>query len=115
HIGPKHTKRVFKTADASKTSWQSAAGAPGCFARRLGSGAACATCLAECDIDEPCASAPCAGKLRIVQILSACKKLQKDAPRGGENTHTHTLSHSVKHTHTLCKTHTHTHTHTHSL
>src|SRR4029434_8831663 len=48
--GLKHTKRVFKTADASKTPWQSAAGktfagSPGCFARRLGSGAACATCL----------------------------------------------------------------------
>ena len=50
HQGPKHTKRVFKTADASKTPWQSAAGktfagSPGCFGRRQGSGAACATCL----------------------------------------------------------------------
>src|SRR4029434_193827 len=42
-VGLKHTKCVFKTADASKTPWQSAAGktfagSPGCFARRLGSG-----------------------------------------------------------------------------
>src|SRR4029434_7667667 len=89
----KHTKRVCKTADASKTPWQSAAGktfagSPGCFARRLGSGAACATCLAECDIDERCASAPCAGKLRIVQLFSASKKRKKDATRGGEKAHT---------------------------
>ena len=39
-FGLKHTKRVSKETDASKTSWQSAvgqtaAGAPGCFARRL--------------------------------------------------------------------------------
>ena len=29
---------------------------------------------AECDIDEQCASAPCAEKLRIFQLLSAPKK-----------------------------------------
>src|SRR4029434_4074975 len=43
---------------------------------------------AECDIDERCASAPCAGKVRIVQLLSASKKNARKTHRVAEKRRT---------------------------